>query len=104
MPEPAVRAGVELEPEQAQGVQAHADAALGVAGLVAQQEALGPLLRVRLAGAALAIVTVEVEVAQFQAGLAVADEVGLGAERQAGGDRGQRPCGKIFHCCCLFVR
>ncbi|MCY1298109.1 hypothetical protein D9M70_475800 [compost metagenome] len=86
----AVGAGVQLDPEQAEGVHTHADCAVGVAGLVAQQEALGPLLRLALGGAVLAEVAVEVEVAQFQVGLAVGEEVGedLGGEAEAEAQRG----------------
>ncbi|MNO93194.1 hypothetical protein D3C76_847910 [compost metagenome] len=72
----AVGAGVELDAEQAEGVDAKADGACGVTGFVAQQEALGPFLLLGLGGAVLAEVAIEVEVAQFEAGLAVHEKVG----------------------------
>jgi len=68
-------AGVELDAEQADGIQAEADRPFGVAGFHFQDEALGPLL-----GLGLAVprteVAVHVEVAQFDSGLAVFDEGG----------------------------
>ncbi len=78
----AVGAGVELHAEQADGVHAEADRAVGVAGFHFQHEALGPFLGLGLAGAGTEI-TVHVEVAQVDAGLAVFDEGGAGG---MGGD------------------
>ncbi len=78
----ATGAGVELDAEQPDGIQAKADRPFGVAGFHFQDEALGPLL-----GLGLAVprteVAVHVEVAQFDSGLAVFDESGAGG---AGGD------------------
>jgi hypothetical protein len=76
----AAAAGVELEAEQADGVDAEADGAFAEAGLQAQEEALRPFVGV-VARAALAEVAIEVEVAQFEAGVAVLDQVGLGEQR-----------------------
>ena len=105
----AVGAGIELHPEQADGVDAETDGALGVTGLVAQEEALGPFLGLGLAGAFLAEITVEVEVAEFDAGLAVLDELGMGqgwdgnAGTQRGKSHGTGDRGHA-HCYCLLER
>ncbi|MNZ32984.1 hypothetical protein D3C78_503220 [compost metagenome] len=104
----AVGAGVELDAEQAEGIDAHPHGALGEAGLIAQEEALGPFLGLGLGGIVLAEVAIEVEVAQFQAGLAVLDELGLGDARQndTGAKRGQgHGLGErgLAHCYCLLV-
>ncbi|MCY1491845.1 hypothetical protein D9M68_256430 [compost metagenome] len=99
----AIRAGVELETEQADGVHADADGALGVAGLQAQQETLRPLFLFGLRGAFLAEIAVEVEVAQLQAAFAVLDELrlsqtwnGQSAERGQGHGTGER--GGVHYC------
>uniref|UniRef100_A0A1I8ALT3 Secreted protein n=1 Tax=Steinernema glaseri TaxID=37863 RepID=A0A1I8ALT3_9BILA len=80
----AFGAGIELEPEQADGVHPNAQGALGKAGLVAQHKALGPFLGLGLRGLVLAKVAVEVEVAQFHAGLAVIDKGRVGRAANAG--------------------
>ncbi|MNN38938.1 hypothetical protein D3C81_1529580 [compost metagenome] len=82
-----VGAGVELEAEHAQGVQAETDRAWRVAGAQVEQEALGPLLALGLAGT-VAEVAVEVVVLQCQVGLAVFDEA-LGTDG-AGGQAGRQ--------------
>ncbi|MCY1430683.1 hypothetical protein D9M71_466340 [compost metagenome] len=79
-------AGIQLHPEQPQRIHADADGAVGVAGLETQHEALRPFLGLGHAGAVMArrirqagitVVAVHVEVAQFQAHVAVIDEVRL---------------------------
>ncbi|MDT4859905.1 hypothetical protein FQZ97_944360 [compost metagenome] len=83
--------GIELDAQQAQAVDAQSQGAFGEAGGVAQHEALGPFLGlgpglaleardIRLVG--VAVVAVHVEVAGFQAQLAVSEEVGTGRQRQ----------------------
>lgn len=57
-------------------VDAEADGALGEARLVIQDEALAPLFLLARRGAAIAVVGIDVEVAQGQRCLAVLDETG----------------------------
>ncbi|MCY1528054.1 hypothetical protein D9M68_631450 [compost metagenome] len=81
-------AGVELETEHTQRIDADADRAFGVAGLHAQQEALRPFFGL-VTGAFLAEIAIEVEVAQIEAAFAVVDEVGTGhAGHTADGEQG----------------
>ncbi|MNE11934.1 hypothetical protein D3C80_1047120 [compost metagenome] len=70
-------ARIQLETESSQRVDAKTQGAFGVARLHAQQEALRPLFLLGLAGVFTEI-TIEIEVAQLQAGLAAADQVGRG--------------------------
>ncbi|MCY1296877.1 hypothetical protein D9M70_462910 [compost metagenome] len=83
--------GVELDPQEAQAVDAESQGTVGEAGGIAQHEALRPLLGfglgltvkargVRLVG--VPVVAVHVEVAGFQAQLAVGEKVGAGRQRQ----------------------
>ncbi|MNP11364.1 hypothetical protein D3C76_1035470 [compost metagenome] len=84
----AVRAGIQLEAEHAQRVEADADGAGGVAGLEVEDEALCPFLALGLAGA-VAEVAVEIDVLGLQGGAAVFDEAGgLGERGEAGEGRG----------------
>ncbi|MNN10590.1 hypothetical protein D3C81_1235180 [compost metagenome] len=85
-------AGIELDAEQSHGVEPDTDGAFGEPGGVAQHEALRPFLGLGIAGPVVprgidepgvAIVAVHVEVAEFQAQVAVIDEGGLGQ----GGDQ-----------------
>ena len=89
----AIGAGVEFDAEQADGIETDADQTFGEAGFVAQQETLGPFLLFGLRGVVLAIVTVEVEVAQLEAGLAVLDKVSSGGGREADDAAGQQQSG-----------
>jgi hypothetical protein len=74
----AVGAGVELDAEHAQRIQAKAHGAVGVAGLEVEHEALGPFVALGLLRAgAVAEVAVEVHVAGFEGGRAVFEEGGL---------------------------
>ncbi|MNM93759.1 hypothetical protein D3C81_1061420 [compost metagenome] len=70
-----VRAGVELEAEHAQRVEADADGAGGVAGLEVEDEALCPFLALGLASA-VTEVAVEIDILGLQGGAAVFDETG----------------------------
>ncbi|MNE64514.1 hypothetical protein D3C80_1599310 [compost metagenome] len=74
----AIGTGVELDAELAEGVDTDANHAVGIAGFVAQQETLGPLVLFGLGGVCLAEVAVEVKVAQLHFGRAVCEEVGVG--------------------------
>lgn len=69
-------AAVQAHAEQAQRVDAEADGALGEARLVIQDEALAPLFLLARRGGAIAVVGIDVEVAQGQRCLAVLDETG----------------------------
>ncbi|MDT4841879.1 hypothetical protein FQZ97_757550 [compost metagenome] len=84
----AVRAGVELQTEQADGVHADTDGAFGITGLQAQDKALGPFLGFVAGGCGVAEIAVEVEIASIQAGLAVVDKGRAGGRAQADGDTG----------------
>lgn len=81
----AVAAGVELDPQLTQGIEAEAYGAFGKTRLHFQDKTLGPLPRLALRRTALAKVAAEIEVARLKAGLAVLDELGLG---QVGGECG----------------
>ncbi|MNE19730.1 hypothetical protein D3C80_1128210 [compost metagenome] len=104
-----VAAGVELDPQFTQGIEAEAYGAFGKARLHFQDKTLGPFPRLALRRAALAKVAAEVEVACLKAGLAVLDELGLGdvggeCGAQAGTHRqrtGQKH-GATFFCCCVW--
>ncbi|MDT4851013.1 hypothetical protein FQZ97_851810 [compost metagenome] len=79
-------ARVQAQAEQAEGIDADADRAFGEAGLQVEPKALAPLLG--LAFETVAVVMVEVEVAQVQRALAALDEAvgqGLFADQQAAG-------------------
>ncbi|MCY1371883.1 hypothetical protein D9M69_590520 [compost metagenome] len=68
---------VQGQAQQADGVEADTDGALGIAGGEVEHEALGPFLGPALAGAArpVAEVVVEVEVAQTKAGVTIGHQV-----------------------------
>ncbi|MDT4852128.1 hypothetical protein FQZ97_863480 [compost metagenome] len=89
-------ARIQLETESGQRVDAKTHGTLGVARLEAQQEALRPLFLFGLAGVFTQI-TIEIEVACFDAGLAVLDEFGVGdvaqGQAQGAGGYGQRQGG-----------
>uniref|UniRef100_A0A1I8ATB5 Secreted protein n=1 Tax=Steinernema glaseri TaxID=37863 RepID=A0A1I8ATB5_9BILA len=70
---PARLAGVEIQAQLAQRIQANTQGAFGVTRFHAQDEALGPLPRLALGRGVLAKVAAEIEVAGLQAGLAVLD-------------------------------
>ena len=95
----AVGAGIELDAEHAQCIQAKAYGAIGVAGLEVEDEALGPLVALGLLRAgAVAEVAVEVHVAGFEGCRAVFEEGGLAhrgdtGKRKGAGDGGGA-CGK----------
>src|SRR5690606_26265447 len=86
----ALRSGVELHPEQADGIDAESDRPLGKAGLVIEQKALRPLVPLRLAGTVLSVVGIEIEVAQFQRGLAIGEELRHGHTWQTRTQRSNR--------------
>ncbi|MNG17842.1 hypothetical protein D3C84_1018600 [compost metagenome] len=73
-------AGVQLDAEQAEGVDADAHRPLGETRVEAQHEALAPFFGLVLADALviLAEVAIHVEVARVEGQLAVLDEVGVG--------------------------
>ncbi len=68
---PPPKTGIELHAQIAEGIDTQANGALGEAGLVVQQEALGPVL---LVSTPVAAITAEVIVAQGQRELAVVQE------------------------------
>ena len=76
----AIRAGVELDPEHAQGIQAKAHGAFGVARLQVENEALGRLLALGCAlrglGVAITEVPVEVDRARLELGATVLEKTG----------------------------
>ncbi|MCY1177487.1 hypothetical protein D9M73_177970 [compost metagenome] len=89
-----VGAGVELDAEHAQCVQAKAHGAIGVARLEIEDEALGPFIALGLLRAgAVAEVAVEVHVAGFEGGRAVFEEGGLAQRCDAGKGEGTGNCG-----------
>ncbi|MNX85723.1 hypothetical protein D3C86_1175740 [compost metagenome] len=92
----AIGTGIELDAELAKSVDTDADHAVGIAGFVAQKETLGPFFLLGLGGIGLAEVAVEVEVARFQPGRAVCEEVGVSlcGEAGAGQEQGE---GGGFH-------
>ncbi|MNP07554.1 hypothetical protein D3C76_995810 [compost metagenome] len=94
----AVGAGVELQAQAGQRIHAHADEAVGEAGFVFEDEALGPLFLLGLARhrvVGLAEVAVVVVVAQLDAGLAVLEELSLrqGRQDKGGTQHGLRQSG-----------
>ncbi|MNY54656.1 hypothetical protein D3C86_1905520 [compost metagenome] len=89
----AVGAGIELDAEHAQGIDAKTDHALGVARFQVEHEALGPFVALGLLRTgAIAKVAVEVHVAGFEGGAAVFEKSGLGERRKTGkgGGAGER--------------
>ncbi len=84
----ATTAGVQLDAEHAQRIQADADGAFGEAGLHVEDETLGPLFALGLGGA-FAEIAVQVDVVGLQSCTAVFDERGLGERRQRGGGNGE---------------
>jgi hypothetical protein len=81
----AASAGVELDAEHAQGVEAKADSPFGVAGLDVEEETLAPFFALVLASA-FAEIPVQVDIGHGQAGFAVVDKRGLrGRSEQCGG-------------------
>ncbi|MNH10002.1 hypothetical protein D3C79_694660 [compost metagenome] len=80
-----VAAGIELDAQLAQRVHAKADRALGKARFQLGGKALAPFLGLGLRGVALAKITVDVVVAQLQACMAVANEVGQRGHGQGEG-------------------
>lgn len=84
----AAAAGIQLDPEQAQSVEAETDAAFAVAGLQIEPEALTPFFPLVLSRA-FTEVAVEVDVGGAQAGLAVGDEVGVGSGGEQSGTDGK---------------
>ncbi len=93
-------AGVELDAEQADGIETKADRPFGIAGFHFQHEALSPLLGLGLSSARLPEVAVHIEVAQVDAGLAVFDEGGRSRVGHAQDGRGQ--AGKQEGSACWF--
>ncbi|MCY1423090.1 hypothetical protein D9M71_387960 [compost metagenome] len=89
----AAIAGVELEPEHGEGVQAHAHGARGEAGFEAADDAMGPHFAVAIAGRAglaVAEVTVHIEVAVEDRQAAAFDEtLGLAFSRSQCSTTGQ---------------
>ncbi|MNP41174.1 hypothetical protein D3C76_1348620 [compost metagenome] len=86
-----LRAAVELETEQTDDVDTHADHARGIAGGGIEDEALGPLLGTRLGTRAfdIGIVTTEKVIARLQRSAGARDETWLFGRRlgaQGGGD------------------
>lgn len=77
-----VGAGIELDAEQANGVESETYATLRVAGLPVYPYALGPLVGLALCCAGLAEIAIEIEVTQFQSGLAVFQKAGAGGNGQ----------------------
>ncbi|MNP42774.1 hypothetical protein D3C76_1365610 [compost metagenome] len=91
----AALAGIQLDAEQAEGVDTDADRALGEARGVVEEEPLAPLLLLGRCRRAFAVVRVDVEVAQGEAGLAVLDEAaggGLLGQQAKGDGQGQGRC------------
>ncbi|MNZ74955.1 hypothetical protein D3C78_934210 [compost metagenome] len=90
----AVGAGVELDTEHPQGIEAKAYGTVGVARLEVEHEALGPFVTLGLLGAgAVAKVAIEVHVTGFEARLAVIEEGGLAQRGDAGKGEGAGNCG-----------
>ncbi len=106
-----VRGAVELQAEVAEGIDAEAHGALGEAGFIGGEEALGPVDAVPAAALA---VTVEIVVAEQQVEAAVFDEplrFGLIADECVGHGELSATCGNRqcngaplhhFHCDCSF--
>lgn len=106
-----VGGAVEFQAEVAEGIHAEADGALGEAGFVGGEEALGPVDTVPAAALAVAV---EIVVAEQQVEAAVFDEplrFGLIADEGVGhgelsATRGNRQCNGAplhhFHCDCSF--
>ncbi|MNV54496.1 hypothetical protein D3C71_1466920 [compost metagenome] len=107
-----VRAAVELEAQQADDIHAKPDGALGIPGLDVEDEALRPLLglRLRVSPDDVGEVAAEVVIAGLQGGAGVFDEATLGSQCASGKTRGERQgqhgtgCWEtLFHRCSLIV-
>ncbi len=72
----SVFAGVQLHTLQAKSIDTESYGAFGVTGLDTEQKALAPFFLLALTGI-FAVITVEIEVTQFQTSLGVFDEGGL---------------------------
>ena len=85
-----VRTAVEFEAEQADDIHTKTDRALGITGLDVEDEALRPLLRLRLLIGPddVGEVPTEVVIARLQGGRGVFDEAALGGQRTCAETRG----------------
>ncbi len=99
----AIRAGVQLDAQQADGVQTEAQTTFGVTGLPIGAHALGPFIGLALGCIALAKVAVEVEIAQLDAALGVINKGSAGRSRHQGGKGGQHKGLGLFHCLMSLV-